>query len=230
VGAFTTLVAIGAIAFVVPVFITIFASFKVQLPIVTVIVIRASNIFRHFWWAGMLLAVGLGMGMVVLRSSEIGQRIMDAVILKVPIVGSLVSKLSLSRFGRAMAVLIRSGGPMLEGLGVVAGALGNRVIGDAVLSARERMQAGESMSQSLQRNRLIPPMVAQMVRVGEESGTVDAIFDKVAEFYEREVDNTVKRFASIVEPVLIVGVGGLVAVVALAVLMPVWSLISKLPR
>jgi len=230
VGAFTTLVAIGAIAFVVPVFITIFASFKVQLPIVTVIVIRASNIFRHFWWAGMLLAVGLGMGMVVLRSSEFGQRIMDAVVLKVPIVGSLVSKLSLSRFGRAMAVLIRSGGPMLEGLGVVAGALGNRVIGDAVLSARERMQAGESMSQSLQRNRLIPPMVAQMVRVGEESGTVDAIFDKVAEFYEREVDNTVKRFASIVEPVLIVGVGGLVAVVALAVLMPVWSLISKLPR
>ena len=86
------------------------------------------------------------------------------------------------------------------------------------------------MSQSLQRSRLVPPMVAQMVRVGEESGTVDMIFDKVAEFYEREVDNTVKRFASIVEPVLIVGVGGLVAVVALAVLMPVWTLIAKLPR
>ena len=230
VGAFTTLVAVGAIAFVVPVFITIFASFKVQLPLITILVIRTSNIVRHFWWAGILLAVGLGMAAVVTRSSETGQRIMDTVVLKIPIVGPLVSKLALSRFGRAMAVLIRSGGPMLEGLGVVSGALGNRVVGDAVLAARERMQQGESMSQSLQRNRLIPPMVAQMVRVGEESGTVDAIFDRVAEFYEREVDNTVKRFASIVEPILIVGVGGLVALVALAVLMPIWTLIAKLPR
>jgi len=230
VGAFTTMVAMGAIAFVVPVFVTIFASFKVQLPLITVIVIRTSEIVRRFWWAGMLLLVGLGMAMVVIRSSELGQRIMDAVVLKVPIVGPLVLRLSFARFGRAMAVLIRSGGPMLEGLDVVAGALGNRIVGGAVVAARDRMQAGESMSQSLQRSRLVPPMVSQMVRVGEESGTVDMIFDKVAEFYEREVDNTVKRFASIVEPVLIVGVGGLVAVVALAVLMPVWTLIAKLPR
>ena len=220
----------GAIAFVVPVFVTIFASFKVQLPLITVIVIRTSEIVRRFWWAGMLLLVGLGMAMVVIRSSELGQRIMDAVVLKVPIVGPLVLRLSFARFGRAMAVLIRSGGPMLEGLNVVAGALGNRIVGGAVVAARDRMQAGESMSQSLQRSRLVPPMVSQMVRVGEESGTVDMIFDKVAEFYEREVDNTVKRFASIVEPVLIVGVGGLVATVALAVLMPVWTLIAKLPR
>src|SRR5437870_1505788 len=105
------------------------------------------------------------MAAVVTRSSETGQRIMDTVVLKIPIVGPLVSKLALSRFGRAMAVLIRSGGPMLEGLGVVSGALGNRVVGDAVLAARERMQQGESMSQSLQRNGLIPPMVPQEARV-----------------------------------------------------------------
>src|SRR5207245_9486146 len=116
------------------------------------------------------------------------------------------------------AVLCRSGGPMLEGLGVVSGALGNRVVGDAVLAARDRLQQGESMSQSLQRNRLLPPMVAQMVRVGAESGTVDAIFDRVAEFYEREVDSAAKRFGSIDDPTLIVGRGRLVGRVARAVL------------
>src|SRR2546430_14397305 len=125
VGAFTTMVAMGAIAFVVPVFVTIFASFKVQLPLITVIVIRTSEIVRHFWWAGMLLLVGLGMGMVVTRSSELGQRIMDAVVLKVPIVGPLVLRLSFARFGRAMAVLLRSGGPMPEGPCVLARAPGD---------------------------------------------------------------------------------------------------------
>src|SRR2546426_9357949 len=130
------MVAMGAIAFVVPVFVTIFASFEVQLALITVIVIRTSEIVRHFWWAGMLLLVGLGMAMVVIRSSELGQRIMDAVVLKVPIVGPLVLRLSFARFGRAMAVLIRSGGPMLEGLDVVAGALGDRIVGGGGGAAR----------------------------------------------------------------------------------------------
>src|SRR3989454_11239021 len=138
------MVAMGAIAFVVPVFVTIFASFKVQLPLITVIVIRTSEIVRRFWWAGMLLLVGLGMGMVVTRSSELGQRIMDAVVLKVPIGGPLALRLWFARFGRAMAVLIRSGGPMLEGLSVVAGALGDRVVGGGGLPARGRVRGPDT--------------------------------------------------------------------------------------
>src|SRR3989441_1382894 len=186
VGVFTTLVAMGAIAFVVPVFVTIFASFKVQLPLITVIVIRTSEIVRHFWWAGMLLLVGLGMAMVVTRSSELGQRIMDAVVLKVPIVGPLVLRLSFARFGRAMAVLIRSGGPMLEGLSVVAGALGNRIVGGAGVAGPGPGQAGGTVSQALPRNPPVSPLGAPVGPGGGGGGTVDMIFDKVGQVYGGE--------------------------------------------
>jgi type IV pilus assembly protein PilC len=112
----------------------------------------------------------------------------------------------------------------------VAGALGNRVVGAAVQAARERMRVGMSMAEALARSPLIPAMVVQMVRVGEESGAMEEVLNKVADYYEREVDNTVKRFASVVEPVLISAVGGVVLVVALAVLLPIWSLIGNIQR
>jgi len=138
--------------------------------------------------------------------------------------------LAFSRFGRSMAVVIRSGVPLLEGLTAVADALGNRVVGAAVQAARERMRVGMSMAEALARSPLIPAMVVQMVRVGEESGAMEEVLNKVADYYEREVDNTVKRFASVVEPVLISAVGGVVLVVALAVLLPIWSLIGNIQR
>jgi type IV pilus assembly protein PilC len=126
--------------------------------------------------------------------------------------------------------VIRSGIPILEGLAVVATALGNRIVGAQFEAAREGMRSGQPMAEALRRQPLIPSMVVQMVRVGEETGAMEDVLTKVAEFYEREVDNTVKRFASVVEPILIVCVGGVVALVALAVLLPIWTLISNLPR
>jgi len=164
------------------------------------------------------------------RRTEAGQRLVDTAMLRLPVLGPLVLRLALARFGHAMAVVIRSGIPILEGLAVVATALGNRIVGREFEAAREGMRAGQSMAQALQRQSLIPPMVVQMVRVGEETGAMEDVLNKVAEFYEREVDNTVKRFASVIEPILIVCVGGVVALVALAVLLPIWTLIATLPR
>lgn len=227
---FTMLVAVGAIVLIVPIFVNIFAGFKVALPLITVVILRVSTIIRRFWWLGLLLLGGSVAGALVARGTTTGQRILDAVLLKVPIVKQIVWKLAFARFGRALAVVVRTGVPMLEGLTMVAGALGNRVIGDAITAARERMREGQSMADALGRSPLVPRMVVQMVRVGEETGAMEDVLSKVAEFFEREVDNTVRRFASVVEPVLIVAVGGLVALVALAVLMPIWSLISGLPR
>ncbi|MDR7400811.1 MAG: type II secretion system F family protein [Armatimonadota bacterium] len=228
--AFTLLVAAAAVVFIVPVFVQIFASFKVPLPLLTRVLVRTSVLVRTYWWAaGAALALAAA-GAGSLRRTRTGREVLDALLLRLPVAGALIHRLALARFGRAMAVVIRSGIPLLEGLAVVATALGNRVVGRQVEAAREGMRAGLSMAESLRRQPLIPPMVVQMVRVGEETGAMEDVLIKLAEFYEREVDNAVKRFASVVEPILIVCVGGVVAVVALAVLLPIWTLIATLPR
>jgi len=228
--AFTLLVAGAAVLFIVPIFVQVFASFRVPLPLITRVMLRVSQLVRGFWWVGLAI-VGLGaLGASAARRTDPGQRAVDALVLRLPILGPLVQRLALARFGRAMAVVIRSGIPILEGLAVVATALGSRSVGAAFEAAREQMRAGLSMAESLRRQPRIPPMVVQMVRVGEETGAMESVLNKIAEFYEREVDNSVKRFASVVEPILIVCVGGVVALVALAVLLPIWTLIATLPR
>jgi len=227
---FTLVVAVAAIVFIVPMFVQIFRSFKVALPLITILMLRVSEVVRALWWLVVLAIIVSVVGMIALRGTSGGQRVIDSFLLRLPILGSIVKKLAFARFGRSMAVVIRSGVPMLEGLAAVANALGNRVIGDAITVARERMRQGRTMADSLSRSPLIPPMVVQMVRVGEETGAMEDVLNKVAEFYEREVDNTVKRFASVVEPLLIVAVGGVVGLVALAVLLPIWTLIARLPR
>ncbi|HET6780479.1 MAG TPA: type II secretion system F family protein [bacterium] len=227
---FTLMVATAAIVLIVPMFVQIFRSFKVALPLITIIMVRVSLAVRSLWWLGLLALVAAGVGLFMLRRTRAGRRTLDSLLLRLPIIGQIIQKLAFARFGRSMAVVIRSGIPLLEGLDAVADSLGNRVIGDAVAAARERMRQGKSMADALDRSSLISPMVVQMIRVGEETGAMETVLNKIAEFYEREVDNTVKRFASIVEPVLIMLVGGVVAIVALAVLLPIWTLIARLPR
>lgn len=228
--AFTLLVAGAAVLFIVPIFVQVFSSFRVALPLITRVMLRVSQLVRTFWWAGLAIVALGALGASAARRTGTGQRAVDTLMLRLPILGPLMLRLAFARFGRAMAVVIRSGIPILEGLAVVATALGNRIIGSQFEAAREEMRAGRSMAEALRRQRMIPPMVVQMVRVGEETGAMEDVLNKIAEFYEREVDNSVKRFASVVEPILIVCVGGVVALVALAVLLPIWTLIATLPR
>lgn len=227
---FTMMVAVGAILFIVPVFVGVFQSFRVPLPLITRIMLAVSHGVRTYGVVGVAALGLLALGASTARRTEAGQRAFDAWILRVPLLGPLVHRLALARFGRSMAVVIRSGIPILEGLAVVATALGNRVVGAAFEAAREQMRAGQPMADAMRKQPLIPSMVVQMVRVGEETGAMEEVLGKVADFYEREVDNTVKRFASVVEPILIVCVGGVVFLVALSVLLPIWTLISSLPR
>jgi type IV pilus assembly protein PilC len=227
---FTMLVAVGAVLFIVPVFVGVFQSFRVPLPLITRIMLAVSHGVRTYGVVGLVALGLLAIGASAARRSEAGQRAFDAWVLRMPVLGPLVHRLALARFGRSMAVVIRSGIPILEGLAVVATALGNRVVGAAFEASREQMRAGQPMADAMRKQPLIPTMVVQMVRVGEETGAMEEVLGKVADFYEREVDNTVKRFASVVEPILIVCVGGVVFLVALSVLLPIWTLISSLPR
>jgi type IV pilus assembly protein PilC len=227
---FTMLVAVGAVLFIVPVFVGVFQSFRVPLPLVTRIMLAVSHGVRTYGVVGLAALGLLAIAASAARRSEAGQRAFDTWVLRMPVLGPLVHRLALARFGRSMAVVIRSGIPILEGLAVVATALGNRVVGAAFEASREQMRAGQPMADAMRKQPLIPSMVVQMVRVGEETGAMEEVLGKVADFYEREVDNTVKRFASVVEPILIVCVGGVVFLVALSVLLPIWTLISSLPR
>lgn len=227
---FTMLVAVGAVLFIVPVFVGVFQSFRVPLPLVTRVMLTVSHGVRTYGVVGLAALGLLAIGASTARRSEAGQRAFDTWVLRMPVLGPLVHRLALARFGRSMAVVIRSGIPILEGLAVVATALGNRVVGAAFEASREQMRAGQPMADAMRKQPLIPSMVVQMVRVGEETGAMEEVLGKVADFYEREVDNTVKRFASVVEPILIVCVGGVVFLVALSVLLPIWTLISSLPR
>lgn len=227
---FTMLVAVGAVLFIVPVFVGVFQSFRVPLPLVTRVMLAVSHGVRTYGVVGLAALGLLAIGASTARRSEAGQRAFDTWVLRMPVLGPLVHRLALARFGRSMAVVIRSGIPILEGLAVVATALGNRVVGAAFEASREQMRAGQPMADAMRKQPLIPSMVVQMVRVGEETGAMEEVLGKVADFYEREVDNTVKRFASVVEPILIVCVGGVVFLVALSVLLPIWTLISSLPR
>lgn len=227
---FTLLVAVAAVAFILPMFSRVFASFRVALPPITVIMLRISQILRYGWWQILLLLLLTAIAAMVARRTEAGRRVIDTMVLRLPILGPIAAKLAFSRFGRSMAVVMRSGVPVLEGLAAVADALGNRVVGASVAAARERMRAGMSMAEALSRSPLIQPMVVQMVRVGEETGAMEDVLNKIADYYDREVDNTVKRFAAVVEPFLIFAVGGVVFVVALAVLLPIWTLIGSIQR
>ncbi|HXF81156.1 MAG TPA: type II secretion system F family protein [bacterium] len=227
---FTALVAVAAVAFILPMFVRVFASFRIPLPAITVVMLRLSQALRAGWWVVLAAAAAAWLAATLARRTERGQYVLDALLLRAPIVGPVVLRLAFSRFGRSLAVVIRSGVPLLEGLAAVADALGNRVVAAGVQAARERMRAGMSMAEALGRSAIVPSMVVQMVRVGEESGAMEDVLHKVAEYYEREVDNTVRRFASVIEPVLIAAVGGVVLVVALAVLLPIWSLIGNIQR
>jgi len=227
---FTVLVAVGAVIFIVPMFTRVFASFRVPLPVVTVVMLEVSRLLAASWWLLLLLVVAVAAAVAAARRTPSGQRALDGLLLRLPILGPVVLRLALSRFGRSMAVVIRSGVPLMEGMTAVAGALGNQVVGRAVEAARERMRMGVSMAEALAASPIIPPMVVQMVRVGEESGAMEEVLNKAADYYEREVDNTVKRFAAVVEPLLILAVGTVVFVVALAVLLPIWSLIGNIRR
>jgi type IV pilus assembly protein PilC len=227
---FTTFVAVTAVVFILPMFVRVFASFRIPLPAITVVMLRLSQALRAGWWVVLAAAALAWLAAALARRTERGQQLLDALLLRAPIVGPVVLRLAFARFGRSLAVVIRSGVPLLEGLAAVADALGNRVVAAGVQEARERMRAGMSMAEALGRSAVVPSMVVQMVRVGEESGAMEEVLHKVADYYEREVDNTVKRFASVIEPVLIAAVGGVVLIVALAVLLPIWSLIGNIQR
>ncbi|NOT16433.1 MAG: type II secretion system F family protein [Methylotenera sp.] len=211
--------------FVIPAFKELFSSFGADLPGPTVVVMNISDIFVEWWWAIFgSLGFGLWFFFYTWKRSETMQATMDRLILKVPVFGELIRKATIARFARTMATMFAAGVPLVEALDSVAGAAGNRVYYDATKRIQSEISTGTSLTVAMQNVEVFPNMVLQMTAIGEESGALDSMLSKVADFYEAEVDDAVDALASLMEPIIMVVLGVLIGGLVIAMYMPIFKL------
>ncbi len=214
---------------VVPIFATLFAGLGVTLPLPTKIVIAMSNFVGSYF--GLLILVGMIGGVFALKfwyGTTQGKFILDTIVLKIPLVGPLMRKIAVARFTRTLGTLIASGVPILEGLDITAKTSGNAVVERALLRVRRALEEGKSLTEPLKESNVFPGMVTQMIAVGEQTGAMDAMLQKIADFYEDEVDAAVKDLLTALEPIMIVFLGTVVGGVVISMYLPLFSLIGKL--
>ncbi|MBX3622500.1 MAG: type II secretion system F family protein [Rhizobacter sp.] len=211
--------------FVIPVFKDVFKSFGADLPAPTLFVIGMSEIFTKYWWAIFgFLGGGIYFFLESWKRSEKMQRTMDRLLLKVPVFGDLVNKSSVARWTRTLSTMFAAGVPLVEALDSVGGASGNAVFKDATEQIQKDVSTGASLTTSMQTTGVFPTMVTQMCAIGEESGSLDAMLGKAAEFYEDEVDEAVKGLSSLMEPFIIVILGVLIGGIVVSMYLPIFKL------
>jgi type IV pilus assembly protein PilC len=214
--------------FIVPGFRQMYDSWDEELPAITTFVLDVSESLRDHWalWfgAGALSAAGF----VAWKRTKRGTRAWDAFVLKAPVFGPLLSKLALARFSKTFATLVRSGVPIMATLDIVAATSGNSTVEKAVLDSRESVRSGNLLSDPLSRSPVFPPMVVRMIAIGERTGSLDSLLEKIAEFYDQQVRASVKALTSLIEPILITVMGVIVGGVVMAVFMPILDMVSKL--
>jgi type IV pilus assembly protein PilC len=226
--ALVTLILAAMLLFVVPQFETIYSSLGGTLPLPTRMLLSASRAVRSYWYVVLLGAVVTSFLFRRYKKTEAGRARVDAVKIRIPIFGPLFHKVALARFASTLGMLLRSGVPILQALDNVNETVNNRVIGDAVDDVKTSVREGESIAKPLGRHKAFPPMVVQMMAVGEETGAVDTMLDKVAEFYNSEVTATVEAMTSLIEPLLIAVIGAAVGAAVIALYMPMFSVINLL--
>lgn len=212
--------------FVIPVFKTAFDSFGADLPWQTQILIDTSDFVVNYWPIILLVVFGGISGFITYKNTEKGRLKWDEKKLKLPIAGGVLERIALARFARAFSLVMAAGLPIVQGLIVVAGAVGNSWVAKHIDKMREGVERGESLHVTATRSGMFSPLVLQMIAVGEESGTVDELLAEVADFYDSEVEYDIDRLGDSIEPILIIFIAGLVLILALGVFLPIWDLNS----
>ena len=223
-------VAVIAIAvlliFVIPVFQSMFEGIGMALPLPTRVVIGSSAFLRNFWWA---VAGGLGVSVWLFRkyyATSSGKLVVDRALLRFPVLGDVLRKSAVSRFTRTLGTLISSGVSILDGLEITAKTAGNRVIQDAIMQSRASIAGGDTIAAPLQKSAVFPPMVISMIAVGEQTGGLDEMLSKIADFYDEEVDAAVSGLLSLLEPIMIVFLGAVVGGMVVAMYLPIFDMIN----
>jgi type IV pilus assembly protein PilC len=212
--------------FVIPVFKEMFSSVGMALPLPTRVVIGLSEFLQGYWY---MVAGGITGGGVLLKryyASSSGRLTIDRILLKLPILGDVLRKSAVSRFTRTLGTLISSGVSILEGLEITAKTAGNRVIQDAIMESRASIAGGESIAAPLQKSQVFPPMVISMIAVGEQTGGLDEMLSKIADFYDEEVDAAVSGLLSMMEPVMIVFLGVVVGGMVVSMYLPIFDMMN----
>jgi len=220
---------VGALLkFVVPIFANMFNSMGVDLPLPTKIVIGLSNFVGRFWWLALLGMVVLVFGIKYVRKDPKGRYLMDKFLLNLPVLGPVLRKIAVARFTRTLGTLITSGVPILEGLAITARTSGNAVLEDALMKVRKAVEEGRTIVDPLKECGVFPNMVTQMIGVGEATGAMDSMLQKIADFYEEEVDAATKDLLAMLEPAIIGLLGVCVGGIVISLYMPLFSMIAKL--
>ena len=221
-------VAAGAIivllVFVIPTFQRMFAEAGIALPLPTQIVIGMSQALQSYWWAVILAVVGIVYSVKKYYATSDGKLVIDRLMLKAPVLGDVLRKSAVSRFTRTLGTLIGSGVSILDGLEITAKTSGNRVIQDAIMESRASIAGGETISAPLKKSQVFPPMVISMINVGEQTGGLDEMLTKIADFYDEEVDAAVSGLLSLMEPVMIVFLGVVVGGMVVAMYLPIFKM------
>jgi type IV pilus assembly protein PilC len=222
-------IVIGLVTFILPKFISLFEELGVtDFPAMTLMLMNFSHFLTTYWYIALGILGALFVAFKLFTGTKFGKRVYDRFKLKMPVFGSLNHKIALARFSRTLGTLLVSGVPILQALETVAGTVDNDIISDAVLDARARIREGDRIGDPLQKSKMFPPMVVQMISIGEESGALDQMLSKIADFYEQEVDSALQSLTAAIEPVMIVFLGGAVGFIVIAMFLPLVSLIQGL--
>jgi type IV pilus assembly protein PilC len=213
------------LVFVVPQFETLYSGLGADLPVPTQIVIALSVFLQKYGWMVILLAIGgVYMFIKAKRTNEALQTRYDAAILKLPVVGEIVRKATIARYARTLGTMFAAGVPLVEALESVSGATGNNVYRDAIVTMRGDVATGQQLQLAMQQSKLFPNMAVQMVAIGEESGSLDGMLSKIADFYEQEVDEAVEGMSSLMEPVIMVVLGSVIGSLVVAMYLPIFKM------
>jgi type IV pilus assembly protein PilC len=225
--AFATCVLTAMLMFLVPVFVKIFADLGGDLPTLTQWVVNASNLLRTKWYIIFPVAIALALTLRKLKKTEKGRQVWDRIKLGLPMkIGSVVLKVTMARFSRTLSTLVASGVDIIKSLEITGTTSGNWVVEEALADVRVRVHEGVPIAQPLLENPVFPPMVSQMVKIGEETGELEKMLSKIADFYEDEVDSAVQALTSIVEPIMMIGVGLMVGVIIISMYLPMFKMLT----
>jgi len=213
---------------VIPVFASLFEGLGATLPLPTRVVVAASKFVGRFWWLIIGGIVAAGIAVRRYYATPQGRLVIDRIMLKTPVLGLVLRKIAVARFCRTLGTLLSAGVPVLESLEITARTSGNAVIEGAILEVRKQVEEGKSLAEPLKTTGQFPPMVVQMINVGEATGAMDTMLAKIAEFYEEEVDDAVAGMMKLIEPIMILFLGVVIGGVVIAMYLPMFDLISKI--